>query len=295
MSVKVEKNQYFGLRKASVSIWDEFVYGGHLLALGDALVITSLSIILKVQITWALPLVVYMSVLAINSYNRYEEYEQDILTNPERSEKMRKYIQLFPYLITLLLGASVVVVLLTATVQALIFMGLLFVLGLLYTIIFKGWTKKLIGFKNFSIALPYSLMVIFLALYYNHPINTAVVLILVFYYFRIFMSAMYFDIKDIKGDKKEGLKTFAAIIGKEKTMNALLILNILSFLPIVIGICLKIIPFFTIALTLTIPYTIYYVQKIKDKKINKSFLYNVVADSEFLFWLPYILVGKLLL
>ena len=290
MTSVAKKNN--NLKKIFKTIWDEFVYGSHLLALGDALVITSLSIVLGIQITWTLPVVIYLSVLAINSYNRYKEFEQDILTNPERSEKMRKYIHFFPLLITLALAVSAVIVYLNSTRQALIFMGLLFVLGLLYTIVFKGWTKKVIGFKNFSIALPYSLMVVFAALYYNHPITWAVVLVVVFYYFRIFMSAMYFDIKDIKGDSKEGLKTFAVVYGKLKTMNILMVLNFLSFIPIIVGIYYKLIPIYSIWLALTIPYTMYYVLKIKDEKSNKSFLYNVIADGEFLLWLPYLLIAR---
>ena len=108
-------------------VWDEFVYGSHLLALGDTLAIIAMSIILDIQITWALPLVIYLSVLAINSYNRYKEYDTDILTNPERSEKMRKYIRFFPYLITGLLITTSVIVFYTATPKSLVFMGLLFI------------------------------------------------------------------------------------------------------------------------------------------------------------------------
>lgn len=289
----VKKSRRFDLKKILKTVWDEFVYGSHLLALGDTLAIIALSIILEIQITWALPLVIYLSVLAINSYNRYEEYDTDILTNPERSEKMRKYIRFFPYLISLLLVVATIIVSQTATMQSLIFMGLLFILGLLYTLIFKGWTKKVIGFKNFSIALPYSLMVIFTALYYGHPITGVVILIMIFYYIRIFMSAMYFDIKDIRGDKKEGLKTFAVVFGKDKTINILQWLNIISFIPILVGLYYNLIPFYSVALFLTIPYANYYLSKTSSKSINLSFLNNVIADGEFIFWLPYILIAKM--
>ncbi len=281
--------------KISKMIWDEFVYGSHLLALGDALVIVALSIILGINITWSLPVVVYMSVLAINSYNRYKEFDQDLLTNPERSNKMRKYIKIFPYLISILLLSSMVIVYLTATKQALIFMFVLFVLGLLYTTLFKGWTKKVIGFKNFSIALPYSLMVIFLALYYNSPITMAVILVSIFYYLRIFISAMYFDVKDIESDHKEGLKTFAATFGEKKNSNLLMVLNILSVVPLLIAVYCRILPMYSLMLLVTVLYSSFYILELKDKKYNRQFLFNVVADGEFLFWLAYILIGKALL
>lgn len=295
MTVVGKKNKSYNLNNLFKKIWDEFVYSGNLLALGDSLVIISLSIILGIQITWALPTVVYLSVMAINSYNRYVEYEKDILTNPERSEKIRKYIRSLPYLIVFLLATSTTIVFMTTTIQALVFMFFLFVLGIFYTIFFKGWTKKVIGFKNFLIALPYSLMVVFMALYYNNKISIAVVLVAIFYYGRIFLSAMYFDIKDIDGDAKEDLKTFAVVFGKGRTTVILQVINIISFLPLLIAIFLGLIPLYSIGLILSIPYTMYYVNKIKDLKSDKSFLYNVVADGEFLFWLPYVLIVKVLL
>lgn len=293
--VMLEKFSRMNIKNIPKKIWREFVYGSHMLALGDALVIIALSIVLDIGVNWALPVVVYLSVLAINSFNRYEEYEQDILTNPERSASMKKYIKIFPVLIGSMLIASIVIVIFTADLKALFFMGILFALGILYTVIFKGWTKKVVGFKNFSIALPYSLMVVFAALYYDKPITSAVVLIAVFYYIRIFISAMYFDIKDIDGDKREGLKTFAVIYGKKQTSQILHVLNLLSFIPLLAALILGLVPLFSLGLLLTIPYTAYYVSGLFNKNINQTFLSNVIADGEFIFWLPYIFIGGLIL
>lgn len=291
----LEKFSRMNIKNIPKKIWREFIYGSHMLAMGDALVIIAMSIVLGIDVNWALPVVVYLSVLAINSFNRYEEYEQDILTNPERSASMKKYIKIFPIMIGAMLLAAIAIVIFTADIKALFFMALLFALGLLYTIIFKGWTKKVVGFKNFSIALPYSLMVVFAALYYDAPVTAAVILVALFYYIRIFISAMYFDIKDIDGDKRDGLKTFAVIYGKRKTANILHALNFLSFIPVLIALLMGLIPLFSLGLVLTIPYTAYYVSGLFNKNINQTFLSNVIADGEFILWLPYIVIGGLIL
>lgn len=84
------------------------------------------------------------------------------------------------------------------------------------------------------------------------------------------MSAMFFDIKDISSDKEERLKTFAVVWGKERTIRALIILNLLSAVPLIIGVYLDILPWFSLALLLTLPYTFYYLNQTR-KKIRRFY------------------------
>lgn len=283
------------LNKISNLVWNEFVYGGHIISLSDVCTFYAFAIILNIKVTWSFLVVIYLSVFAINTFNRYKELEQDFLTNPERAERTQKYIKFFPFLIYSSLFIVLGLVFYFASVKALLFTLPLFLLGLIYTLFLKGFTKKIIGFKNFAIAIPYSLLVIFFALYYLIPISLSIFLIFIFYYIRVFMSAMFFDIKDIESDKKEGLKTFAVVLGQKKTIQVLRLINVLSALPVVYGVYLKLFPNFSLGVLLTIPYAFFYYWKVERKKINKAFLYNVIADGEFVLWLPFVLLGKVLL
>lgn len=294
MAVKVSYDNKLSFKRVTREIWDEFVYGSHLVALGDVLALYVLSLILNIDITISFFIVVYLSILAINFFNRYKDIDQDNLTNSERSTSISKYFKFMPYIMGFLFLVSVFITALCAPFNALIFMLFLFGLGIFYSIYLKSVTRKVIGFKNFMTALPYALLVIFLSLFYNASIELSTILITTFYFIRIFINTTFFDIKDIKSDKSEGLRTLPVVFGENKTKIILTYLNIFSIIPIIIGIYWKILPFYSIALIVTVFYSFIYLEKRKLFK-KQTTLYNVVVDGEFIFWLPYILIGKILL
>jgi len=165
---------------------------------------------------------------------------------------------------------------------------------MLYTTLFKKLTKYVVGFKSFIAALFYALMVFLLVIYYKAPINTAVILVFVFYYLRIFISNAACDVKDIESDKKRGFKTIAISLGENRAMKFLNILNIASGLVIVWGVYVSILPTFSLALLLTIPYASYYFY-LNSKTTSKEIFTNAIVDGEFLLWMPFILIGRLFL
>jgi 4-hydroxybenzoate polyprenyltransferase len=279
------------IKKTLKNIWNEFVFGSHLVALGDVLALYAMSIILKISVTISFFLVVYLSIIAINFFNRYEDVGQDVLTNPERSKSVSKYFRFVPYIMVVLTVIPVGITTYYAPISAIIFMVFLFGLGIIYSIFLKNITKQLLGFKDIMTALPYALVVIFMALFYNAPITFTVVLVATFYFIRMFINTTFFDIKDIKSDKNEGLRTLPVILGKNKTKQVLMILNFLSAIPILVGIYMNVLPLYSIALLVAMIYALSYLSKRKLFK-RQTTLYNVVVDGEFIFWLPYLLIGK---
>lgn len=275
------------------NIWDEFVFGSHLVALGDIFALYVLAVVLKIPVTISFFIVVYLSILAINFLNRYEDIDQDMTSNPERSDSVNKYFKFTPYIMVLLTVVPVGITTYFAPIGAIVFMLFLFGLGILYSVLLKNVTKRAIGFKDIMTALPYALLVIFMALFYNAPITLAVGLITVFYFIRMFINTTFFDIKDINADKKEGLKTFPVVFGEKKTKLFLVLLNLISIIPIVIGVYLNVLPAYSIALLITVIYAFLYLNK-RKLFTSQITLYNVIVDGEFIFWLPYLLIGKLL-
>lgn len=292
--VRAEKNNKLRLKTISKSIWDEFVFGSHLVALGDVSALYALSLILRIDTTLSFFIVVYLSILAINFFNRYKEADEDIINNFERFNSVNKYFKFMPQIMVGLFLVSVGITVFFAPFTALIFMLFLFSLGIFYTVFLKNVTKKIIGFKNFMTALPYGLLVIFLSLFYNVPITSSTILITIFYFIRMFINTSFFDIKDIESDRKEGLRTFAVVFGESKTKLFLLSLNFLSVLPIMIGIYLGILPTYSIIVLATVFYALLYLGKWKLFE-RPTILYNVVVDGELIFWLPYLLIGIILL
>jgi len=172
--------------------------------------------------------------------------------------------------------------------KIIIFSIIFLIIGIFYTQRFKKLTKRVLGFKNLYISASFGLLTILVGLYYA-VFNWSVFFIFLFIFLRIFINTVFCDIKDIESDKDEGLKTFPVIFGKEKTLNLLHILNPLSFLPIIIGVYLNILPGIAIILLIFYFYDLYYLKKSEDKNTNvNNFLY-VIPDIEVLLW-PIVLI-----
>jgi len=280
------------IEKIVNSIWNEFVYGGHLLSFGAVSIVYTASILLDIRITWDFLLVVYLGTESVYLYNRFKEYKVDFLTNPERTEHIKKYVKYIPFIIFLMTFSAIVMVVYFNKISALILGLLLLILGLFYSLFFKKITEKIIAFKSFFISLMWSLLVLFLAIYYSAPINLALFLFSVFVFLRFFVSVSFFDIKDIKTDKQEGLKTLAVVLKQSTLWQFLSIIAILAVLPLIIGVYLRVLPISSLMLFLTIPYTFFYFKQLENKNISPYFLYNVIVDGEFIFWLFFVLIGK---
>ena len=280
------------IEKIVNSIWNEFVYGGHLLSFGAVSIVYAASILLDIRITWDFLLVVYLGTESVYLYNRFKEYKVDFLTNPERTEHIKKYVKYIPFIIFLMTFSAIVIVVYFNKISALTFGLLLLIIGLLYSLFFKKITEKIIAFKSFFISLMWSLLVLFLAIYYSAPINLALFLFSVFVFLRFFVSVSFFDIKDIKTDKQEGLKTLAVVLKQSTLWQFLSIIAILAVLPLIIGVYLRVLPISSLMLFLTIPYTFFYFKQLENKNISPYFLYNVIVDGEFIFWPFFVLSGN---
>ena len=294
MTVRVEKNSNLILRNLTKTIWDEFVYGGHFLALGDAVALYVMAVILSISVTWSFLVVIYLCVFAANLFNRSDESVHDRLTNPIRLKVMKKYSDNFYPIVLVCLVVSASLVVIFSGINALILASLIFVVAILYTTLFKKMTRYIVGFKSYVAAFFYALMVFLLVIYYKAPINTAVILIFIFYYMRIFISNAACDVKDIESDKRRGLKTLAISLGEDTAMGLLNFINICSGLIIIFGVVTGILPSFSLGLLLTVPYASYYFY-FNSKMDAKEAFTNAIVDGEFLLWLPFILLGKVFL
>jgi len=280
------------IEKIVNSIWNEFVYGGHLLSFGAVSIVYAASILLDIRITWDFLLVVYLGTESVYLYNRFKEYKVDFLTNPERTEHIKKYVKYIPFIIFLMTFSAIVFVVYFNKISALTFGLLLLIIGLLYSLFFKKITEKIIAFKSFFVSLMWSLLVLFLAIYYSAPINLALFLFFVFVFLRWLINTTFFDIKDIETDRQEGLKTLAVVLKQSKLWQLLSIIAILAVLPLIIGVYLRVLPISSLMLFLTIPYTFFYFKQLENKKMSPYFLYNVIVDGEFIFWPFFVLSGN---
>jgi len=265
--------------------WDEFVYGGHLVSIGDASALSAIGLVLAMPIDWWFPVVVYAATLSGNLANRYGEFSADAATNPERTQNNSRLRPLYPVIIAVLIVAASAIALTRGSVAALIALWAAYGSALLYTAALKGVTRRVLGFKGYVVAGFYSLMIVFLVLFYHQPFSVAVSLATAFYFLRILISASFCDIKDIEGDAALGLRTWAVEWGPVRLTRNLHMLNLVSVVPLVIGIALGVLPVSAIGLALTVGYAAYYLNEGRQNPARSS-LFAALADGEFLFWWP---------
>lgn len=262
-----------------------FLYGGFIPALWGPSLLLTVSIstdlphdIIIILVSFLLPLIIY-------SYDYYADMDKDLKTNPERAnlDKKLNYNLIIGY-VCFLIGLVIYIF----NYMIILFVLSLFAMGILYASVFKRITLKIPAFKNFYLSFIWSLWGTFLLVMYNYAgINRRLIMIFLFIYAKVLLNTIFFDIKDAKSDKKEGLKTLPAVLGIFKTVTYLHILNLLTAFILILGVVLDSLPPYCLLLTIFYLYVFYYLEIIKSKSQTLS-KKSMLADLEAIFY-PFLL------
>ena len=237
----------------------------------------------------------YLIPQIIYTYNHFKEAKDDILTNPERTVYLEKIKKYFIFLISFYIFILFFITFFFTNINLFIFSFFLIIGGLLYTIYFKKITKKILSFKNIYVALFWSLIIFVPFFYYKLEFNYFFVIFFLFIFIRWIVNSVFFDIKDVKDDSIKKLKTIPVFFGKKKTINYLNLINFISIIPILVGIKINNLPFFSISLFFFCFYSYFYLllsKKIDIKKIR--LLSYIMVDGEYIFWPIILILGKML-
>jgi 4-hydroxybenzoate polyprenyltransferase len=276
------------------TIQDEMIYGGYFTALaGPAFVITA-SLMAKSNISIPLLIISYLIPLMVYSYDYYRDMDKDKESNLERAAHFNNKKKIYPYLMIGYVSTLAILLLVFSNFRMISFILILVTVGVLYTVGLKKFTQKIPAFKNIYTALTWSLAgTFFIPLYYYIHLNLAYILIFLFIFLKCLPNIIFFDLKDISIDQKEGLKTIPVLLGKQRTLKLLHRMNIIAFIPLLIGIYMKIIPIFAAIMLIFYFYSIYYlnkVTKVDDKELRM--VSYTLADAEFLLWPLILIIGK---
>lgn len=281
------------MKKILKLIWDEFIYGGHLLSFGAVGITYTTSRLLDSQVTLPILIIVYLFAQSMYSLNRYIEYEGDIETNPDRTHHIKTYITKLPYLIAIELLIGITLLIINNKFWALLFCLVPLICGYLYSTHLKKLTSTIPGFKTIIVSFVWSLFVPFYVIYYGQEVHfVSFLFIFLFIFMRWFINTSFFDIKDITSDSKNELKTLPIIFGQTKYIRILHLLNVFSLVLLFLGILLGALPFSTYLLFLLLPFTILYLNL--STKTSSAYVYYVIADSEFLLWALLIYLGGII-
>lgn len=277
-------------------IWQEFVYGGHLLSIGAACLAWSAGIILGKSFSIELFAIAYFISQVIYSFDHYKDIKKDAQGHSERADYLSRQQRQAPFLLAFYIVALAVLVGITKNVAVITFVLIFLIGGVLFTLIFKGFTRKILGFKNFYTAFFWAAGSAFLPFfYYKCSIGTVFYFYFIFVFLRWVINVIFFDFKDEESDKAQKLKTFPVILGREGTIDFLEKINYLCLVPLIWGVWAKGLPVWTVGLASLFFYSACYLKKARkaDQASVKKISY-VMVDGEYILWPFILLLGKYL-
>lgn len=292
MMAAKNRNEESYLKKVVASVFNQFIYGGHLLAVGLACVVVLAAVLMRLEVTFDLVLVIYFFTLGAALFGRYIDIKKDLLTNPERSKYLNKQIRTTPFIITFCVVLALMILVLNNKFEIIFFCLVMLLFSLFYDLFLKKLTKKILGFKNIYIGILFSLLILIPMLYYNFKLGVPFALVVIFVFIMTFTGTAFSDVKDIEADTRDNLKTYAVVLGHKKLIILLSVIRLFALVPICIGVYLGMFPVYAFMLAFIVPWSIFLFWESFKSDIKVDLLYGFLFDSEFIVWLLLVLVGK---
>lgn len=260
------------LREFLSTLKDLFVYGGILPALwGPSLLLASSALLeghcrpITTLISFTLPLTVY-------AYDYLADSRVDPLTDPRRSHFSELWgkplIAFCAATLILLLGMCRDPLMATITV-------ILLVAGVLYTGFFKGFTRRITGFKNIYLGLIWSSWTVIPIA--PHALTASHLVVFTFIFLKVYVNTAFSDYKDVESDRLKGLKTLPAVYGKDGSSVILQVINASGAVFLSAAIILGLVPGTGVAAVILTIYTGLYLHLKGEMDIKRA---TLIADLE---------------
>ena len=287
---------YRAISKNIADLVTEFAFGGYLEALAAPMMVISIWTLMGKPMDWQILLMAYLITLIVYGYDYYREHHADSISNPERSRVMEKRAGAYP--VALAFEAALLLALLVAygNVAILMFGTIVVAGGIAYTVALKGVTRVIPGFKNVYTSLIWATAAVSIpALQYSTGLTMLGALAFAFIFLKCLMNTIFFDIKDIESDRYNGLKTIPVLLGKNKSISLLMGANVLTVVPIIIAVWLRIMPVFALAWLALPAYVAYYLSLGGRSGVDIRYISYSFADTEFILWPLLLFAGEAIL
>lgn len=217
------------------------------------------------MISFTLPLTVY-------AYDYLADSRVDPLTDPQRSHFSELWgkplIAFCAATLILLLGMCRDPLMATITV-------ILLVAGVLYTGFFKGFTRRITGFKNIYLGLIWSSWTVIPIA--PHALTASHLVVFTFIFLKVYVNTAFSDYKDVESDRLKGLKTLPAVYGKDGSSVILQVINASGAVFLSAAIILGLVPGTGVAAVILTIYTGLYLHLKGEMDIKRA---TLIADLE---------------
>ncbi|MCX2819550.1 UbiA family prenyltransferase [Haladaptatus sp. F3-133] len=229
--------------------------------------------------------IVFAATLFVYSFNRITDISEDEENVPRRANFTRRYGRA--------LFAVGVVLYLTALVLAFVFdlpgatfVALPVVVGIVYSV---GRAKRVLLVKNLIVGFAWGAIPLGVGVYYGVLFDAEVLFLSVFFGVTLTVAAALFDIKDIEGDRQEGIRTVPNVYGSHATRIGSAIVYI-ALVPVVLA-SASVVSRDLLVLLVYLCYTVAYTPfATRDRG---TLFYGLVIDGEHVFLAGTVVLAEL--
>jgi 4-hydroxybenzoate polyprenyltransferase len=277
------------------ALWVSFVFGGFLMPIADALGMGALGLLVLGEFPWHAAGSIALLTFLVYALNRIVEIDIDGVSNPERTRWLRtqRHTQIVLLLAAALAGAALQLA--AESRFAVLCAALWTVLGTWYCFGLKNITRHVLGFKAYLIGLMYGLWPLHMFWFVADSLPAGALEITAFVVLRMLLSTSVSDLKDTEMDRAQGLKTFATEFSARSFYRTAHALNLLSGIPVLVGILRGSLPSAAAGLLLCIPLGLFFPGATRRTSRNPRWVTAVLVDSEGLSWLAGALIANALL
>lgn len=272
-----------------MKIFDFLVHSSIYLALSSAFLVYASCFLLNKDPKFELMLIMFLSVYSIYSFSKITDRKEDEINFPERVSTFKKYEKFIIPSIPISYLIAISLAYLIGGIN-LVFVVLIFLIfAILYSI---NWIPKSVSrysrlkdmyrLKSLFTAFAWTWITVLLPFFYfSVELSPQLLVTSILIFTIIFINAVFFDLKDIKGDNIVGTKTIPIVIGAKNTITMLAVLNTLLGIFLLVSTLNGLMPQLAHIVNLSTIYRYLYIY-LYNKVKNVTFLYSVIVDGEFI-------------
>ena len=291
------------MSKFHIQLYNLLVNTSIFLAFTGACMAYSVSILLGYQTNVIFYLAIFLFYFSIYNINKKTDRKEDQINHPTRANLHNVFGNSI-FLMSIFSLAVSLFLFLQAGWQSLLISLIPFIAVIFYSI---PWIprhfekilrarrlKEITVLKNLLVSITVSSSMTFLqATYTGNAINEAVSCVFIIVFGMLFINTIVFDIRDRKGDKKEGIRTIPVVIGVYKTKILLIAFNTLLSTFIFAAVFLKILPLVACLIIINTLYT--YVYILLFERICINYMCDVLVDGEYILLAVFLHLGRLII
>ena len=268
-----------------------------MLAFGTASMAAASAILMGLTATPLLLVMAYLFSYGAYMMNRGAEIDSDALSHPERTAHLGSRKR---YLSAISSGCFLLGYVFAFTVNLIFFAALL--VPLAFSLLYSVGSKRLVGVigvsklkdkllvKNLFISLGWSLIPVLVGLYYL-KLEMALALMGGFIFLRFIVSTLIFDVRDVDGDREQGIRTVPVVYGVGGTYRMMAALDLVTLAYVAAALALALLPIPAAILAILPAYSLFYAYLARRPGANLGFICDVLVDGEYLFWGPLVFIG----